>query len=140
MKKEGKLSCLTAARPSTGAPMTTARKPAPRDGNVSFMRLVDDVTDRVITQSEFAAVVGASERTVQNWTRGHTKPRGDAATRVLDLVHLVRELREVYTDEGIQIWLKSRNRNLGGRRPIDLLAEGRIDDVLEEVARVVGGM
>jgi DNA-binding transcriptional regulator YiaG len=112
----------------------------PRDGNVSFMRLVDDVTDSVITQSEFAVAVGASERTVQNWSRGQTRPRGDAANRVLDLVHLVSELREVYTDEGIQIWLKSRNRNLHSQRPIDLLAAGEIDEVLDEVQRVIGGM
>lgn len=120
--------------------MTTARKGSPREATVSFMRLVEDVTERVITQSEFARAVGASERTVQNWTSGNTKPRGQAANRVLDLIHVVGELREVYTDEGIQIWLKSRNRNLGHRRPIDLLGEGRVDEVLDEVERVVGGM
>jgi len=120
--------------------MTIKKRTEPRDGNVSFMRLVDNVTPRVITQGEFAAAVGTSERTIHNWTQGHTKPRGQAATRVLDVVHLVSELREVYTDEGIQIWLKSRNRNLGLQRPIDLLSQGRIDDVLDEVHRVVGGM
>jgi DNA-binding transcriptional regulator YiaG len=124
---------------SEGARVTTPRKPNV-DRQVSFMRLVDDVTENVITQSEFASAVGASERTVQNWVSGHSKPRGTAATRVLDVVHLVSQLRDVYTDEGIQIWLKTRNRNLGGRRPIELLGEGRFDEVLEEVDRVVGGM
>ena len=119
--------------------MRTANRKAPLDGNVSFMRLVDDVTDHVITQGEFAIAVGASERTVQNWSRGQTRPRGDTANRVLDLVYLVSELREVYTDEGIQIWLKSRNRNLQSRRPIDLLAAGEVDEVLEEVQRILGG-
>lgn len=108
--------------------------------NVSFMRLVDDVTETVIPQSDFALAVGASERTVQNWSSGQTKPRGDAVKRVLDLIYLVSELREVYTDEGIHIWLQSRNRNLGGRRPLDLLSGGEIDDALTEVQRVVGGM
>lgn len=103
------------------------------------MRLVDDVVP-AITQSELAAAVGASERTVQNWTSGRTRPKGETVNRVLDVVHLVKELREVYTDEGIQIWLRSRNRNLGQRRPIDLLAENRVDEVLDEVQRVVGGM
>lgn len=120
--------------------MTTARRGQPRAATVSFMRLVEDVTERVITQAEFAMAVGASERTVQNWARGQTRPRGQVANRVLDLVHLVGELREAYTDEGIQIWLKSRNRNLGHRRPLDLLSEGRFDEVLDEVQRVVGGM
>lgn len=117
----------------------TTRQPTDNN-NVSFMRLIDGVTEHVFTQSELAAAVGAAERTVQNWASGHTKPRGDAATRVLDLVHLVQELGQVYTDEGIQIWLKSRNRNLNHRRPIDLLSEGHVDEVLEEVHRVVGGM
>lgn len=113
--------------------------PAKQD-NVSFMRLVDDVTETVIPQSDFALAVGASERTVQNWSSGHTKPRGNTVRRVLDLVYLVSELREVYTDEGIHIWLQSRNRNLNGRRPLDLLGAGQIDEVLDEVQRVVGGM
>src|SRR5665811_2162441 len=71
--------------------------------NVSFMRLVDDVTETVIPQGDFALAVGASERTVQNWSSGQTKPRGDTVKRVLDLVYLVRELREVYTDEGVHL-------------------------------------
>lgn len=120
--------------------MTVEKSTEPGDGNVSFMRLVGGVTPRVVTQGELAVAVGTSERTIQNWSRGHTRPRGQAANRVLDVVHLVSELREVYTDEGIQIWLKSRNRNLDRQRPIDLLSEGRVDEVLEEVHRVVGGM
>jgi len=113
---------------------------SPRESNVSFMRVVGDVTDTVLTQGEFAHAVGANERTVQNWTRGQTKPRGATANRVLDLSYLVGELREVYTDEGIEIWLKSRNRNLELQRPIDLLSEGKVDEVLAEVGRVLGGM
>lgn len=120
--------------------MTLSSAKAPRDSNVSFMRIVDDVTDTVLTQREFAHAVGAAERTVQNWSRGQTKPRGAAADRILDLAYLVSELREVYNDEGIEIWLKSRNRNLALQRPIDLLSEGKVDDVLAEVNRVVGGM
>jgi uncharacterized protein (DUF2384 family) len=109
-------------------------------GNVTYMRIVDDVTHSVITQAELASAVGASLRTVQNWTRGGTTPRGTTATRLMDVQHIVSELREVYTDEGIQIWLRSRNRNLDGRRPIDLLAEDQVEVVVDEVQRVVGGM
>jgi uncharacterized protein (DUF2384 family) len=109
-------------------------------GNVTYMRIVDDVTHSVITQAELASAVGASLRTVQNWTRGGTTPRGTTATRLMDVQHIVSELREVYTDEGIQIWLRSRNRNLGGRRPIDLLAEDQVEVVVDEVQRVGGGM
>ncbi len=119
---------------------TTRPDPSAARGSVTFMRLVEDVTPSVVTQGELATAVGANERTVQNWSSGRTRPRGDTVDRVLDFVHLVSELREVYTDEGIQIWLRSRNRNLQHRRPIELLAEGNVDEVLDEVHRVIGGM
>lgn len=124
---------------TTSTPASAHASP-PTRSNVSFMRLVEDVTPSVITQGELAVAVGTTERTVQNWSAGRTRPRGQSVDRVLDVVHVVRELREVYTDEGIQIWLRSRNRNLGHRRPIDLLAEDRSDDVLAEVERVLSGM
>ncbi|HEU5271661.1 MAG TPA: hypothetical protein VFU36_17170 [Jatrophihabitans sp.] len=54
--------------------------------------------------------------------------------------YIVRELREAYTEEGVQIWLHARKRNLDGQRPIDLLAADRYDDVLAEAERVAGAM
>lgn len=116
-------------------------KPTSRaTGNVSYMRIVDDVTSSVITQAELAQAVGASVRTIQNWTRGAATPRGRTAIRLVDVQHLVGELRDVYSDEAIQIWLRSRNRNLGGQRPIELLAADRVDEVLTEVQNIVRGM
>jgi hypothetical protein len=58
----------------------------------------------------------------------------------LDVRHIVAALRDVYTSEGVEIWLRSRNRNLEGQRPLDLLAEGRIEEVVQEVEHVTGGM
>jgi uncharacterized protein (DUF2384 family) len=111
--------------------------PAPQ--SVSYMRIVEDVTSSVITQTELAQAVGTSTRTVQNWTRGAV-PRGKVAVRLLDVQHVVGELRDVYNDEAIQIWLRSRNRNLGGERPIELLGAGRVEEVITEVQNVVRGM
>lgn len=112
----------------------------PARGNVTYLRIVEDVTRSVLSQSELARAVGSSVRTVQNWSSGGTSPRGTAAQRLLDVSHVVNELREAYTDEGVQIWLRARNRNLGGRRPLELLAEDEVDAVLDEVQRVIGGM
>jgi DNA-binding transcriptional regulator YiaG len=108
-------------------------------GNVSYMRIVEDVTNSGITQADLAKAVGATTRTVQNWTSGAARPRGKSAERLLDVSQIVKALGEVYRDEGIQIWLRSRNRNLGGRRPIELLAAGALDEVLAEVDNIVRG-
>ncbi len=57
---------------------------------------------------------------------------------VSDFDDIVEELRTAYTDEGIRIWLNSRNRNLDRQRPIDLLTSGEFDRVLREAERVGG--
>jgi hypothetical protein len=47
-----------------------------------------------------------------------------------------RQLAEVYTPEGVEIWLNSRNQSLDGRRPIDILAEGDFSTVRAAVERL----
>ncbi|MGI8867291.1 MAG: antitoxin Xre/MbcA/ParS toxin-binding domain-containing protein [Mycobacteriales bacterium] len=51
-----------------------------------------------------------------------------------------RSLRSVYADEGIEIWLHARNRNLGGQRPIDLLTAGDVESVIGQAQRLAGAM
>jgi transcriptional regulator with XRE-family HTH domain len=107
---------------------------------LTYLRVIEDVTESGLTQAELGKVVGASVRTVQNWASGATLPAGARARRLLDLQYVVRELRTAYTDEGVQIWLHARNRNLDRQRPIDLLVSGEVDRVLEEAERVSGAM
>ena len=109
-------------------------------GSLTYMRVIDDVTRSGITQAELAKAVGAGPRSVQNWASGQNSPRGKSVTRLLDLHAIVSILHDSYTDEGIGIWLHSRNRNLDMQRPVDLLVEGRIDEVLDEARWVAGGM
>ncbi|MEA2207428.1 MAG: hypothetical protein QOE77_4204 [Blastocatellia bacterium] len=103
---------------------------------LTYLRIVDDITRSGLTQVELSQAVGASLRTVQNWATGNAMPAGAKVRRLLDVQYIVRELREVYTEEGVQIWLHARNRNLGSQRPIDLLAAGRYDDVVAEAEHV----
>lgn len=106
----------------------------------TYPRIVNLVTEVGITQGQLGQAVGSSLRTVQNWAGGDTAPNGVKLQRLLDLKFLVEELQTAYTEEGISIWLNSRNRNLSGQRPIDLLVAGNIDEVLAEAQRVSGAM
>ena len=115
-------------------------KGADETASVTYMRVVEKVTNSGITQAELAKAVGAGSRSVQNWASGQNAPRGRSAERLLDLHSIVDLLGDSYTPEGIDIWLHSRNRNLDMRRPIDLLTEGHFDRVLEEAKWVAGGM
>jgi DNA-binding transcriptional regulator YiaG len=107
---------------------------------VTYMQVVSDVTRSGVTQAELASAVGAAARTVYNWSSGQNAPRGQVAERLLDIHAIVDLLSDAYTDEGIDIWLHSRNRNLDMQRPIDLLKEGEVDQVLDQARWVVGGM
>lgn len=108
--------------------------------SLTYLAVIEEVTDSGITQAELGRAVGAGARSVQNWITGQNSPRGRTAERLLDLRTIVGLLRDSYTDEGIKIWLHSRNRNLDLARPIDLLTEGQMDAVLDEARWVAGGM
>ncbi len=108
--------------------------------SLSYLGVLEMVTEAGITQAEVAKAVGASTRAVQNWVSGANPPRGKNAARLLDLHTIIDVLRDSYTPEGIQIWLRSRNRNLDLQRPIDLLLSGEATAVLEEARWVAGGM
>jgi transcriptional regulator with XRE-family HTH domain len=115
-------------------------EPPRSTGPVTYMQVVDAVTRSGVTQAELASAVGAARRTVYNWASGHNAPRGLAAEKLLDVHAIVDLLSEAYTEEGIDIWLHARNRNLDMQRPIDLIKAGEVDRVLEQAKWVVGGM
>ncbi|WP_032391699.1 hypothetical protein [Rhodococcoides fascians] len=109
-------------------------------GSLTYIRVIEEVTRTGITQAELGKVVGAATRSVQNWANGQNFPRGKSVVRLLDLHTIVQILADSYTDEGIDIWLHARNRNLDMQRPIDLLIDGQIDEVLDQARWVAGGM
>ena len=94
---------------------------------------------RGLTLAEIASVTGVKLRAVQSWASGAARPEGETRDRLLELSYVVEELDDVYDPEGIDIWLHSRQRSLGGQRPIDLLHQGQFEDVLAAIERLAGG-
>lgn len=111
---------------------------ASKPQSLVYTRVVADVR-RGLTVSEIGGITRVSERSVQNWASGKSKPEGDSRDRLLELKYVIEGLTDVYEDEGIEIWLHSRQRSLGGQSPLDLLQEGRFDEVLDAVDRLAGG-
>lgn len=111
---------------------------AGRGGTLVYSRVVAD-TRRGLTVSEIGAVTKVSERSVQNWAAGRNTPEGKARDLLLELKYVIDGLADVFEDEGIEIWLHSRQRTLGGQTPLELLRDGRFDEVLEAVDRLAGG-
>lgn len=108
-------------------------------GDALYARIVQDACGGGLSAADVARVVGVGDRQVRNWSAGASAPRGPSRDRLLELHYVTRQLREVYTREGAEIWLHGRKKSLGGRRPIDLLSEGEFDEVLDAIERMNAG-
>lgn len=104
-----------------------------------YVQLIGDVRDGGLSVADVARLVGVAERQVRNWTSGSNSPSGRNRDRLLELHYVTTRLRDVYTREGAEIWLHGRKRSLDGKRPIDLLADGRYDEVLDAIERLASG-
>jgi hypothetical protein len=94
--------------------------------------------DYGLTQASIAKATGATVRSVRNWQETSAiRPQNDE--RLRDLREIVLLLRETLTPRGVGQWLNARNRNLGGRRPIEVLSEGRANEVRDAATAYVEG-
>jgi DNA-binding transcriptional regulator YiaG len=89
-----------------------------------------------LTQTEMAQALGVSLRTVQNWERRDQAVKGH---RIRDLEELQSVLHGVIAGPDLPVWLRSENEAFQGRKPIDLVIEGKARDILAEFRRLQAG-
>ena len=113
--------------------------PSPGHTQAPYARIVDEIRDSGLSTADIARLVGVAQRQVRNWTSGGNTPSGRNRDRLLELHYVTQALRDVYTREGAEIWLHGRKRSLLDRRPVDMLAEGSYEEVLDAVERLHAG-
>jgi len=104
-----------------------------------YKRIVQDLRETALTASELAEIAQVKERQVFHWSAGTHRPQGEVRDRLLETAYVIEALKDVYTPEGVDIWIHGRNRGLGGERPIDLLRQGQFAPVLNAVERLKTG-
>lgn len=105
----------------------------------SYREIVQELRTSGLRLTDIARATGVRERQVQNWAAGSSRPQNDTRDRLVDTHYVVRSLSEVYRPEGVEIWLHARNPELDGARPIDLLASGEFQPVVQAVERLRSG-
>ncbi|MBI4623567.1 MAG: DUF2384 domain-containing protein [Verrucomicrobia bacterium] len=91
--------------------------------------------DLFLSTKDLAVSLGLSPRTLRNRTR---KLNVDEAQRSFRAFRVLRRATEVLGSEEVaRNWLKTEQRALGERRPLDLLA---LDVGVEEVLNVLGAI
>lgn len=121
--------------------MTGAAGAAQRVGGDQVARVISRAREQAgLSTSELAEVVGIGPRQIQNWAAGKGTPANAQRLRqLLDLQYVLDLMKEVYDADGCMLWLHARNRSLGGKRPLDLMAAGQTDDVIEYLDRLADG-
>jgi uncharacterized protein (DUF2384 family) len=108
-------------------------------GSGYYARIIRDLRETALTTTELADIAGVKDRQVHHWAAGTHRPTGPKRDRLLEVAYIVDQLKDVYKPEGVDIWLHGRNRDLNGKRPIDLLREGDFAAVLNAVERLTTG-
>lgn len=99
-------------------------------------RLLGIRTRLGLTQTEMGRALGVSLRTIQNWERLRIA-RGRHQLR--DLEELSSLLSTSIPEAQIPQWLVSENASFEGKRPKDLILDGRARDIINEFQRLQAG-
>lgn len=92
-----------------------------------------------IRSRELAVLVGTTPQTVSRWQQGRVDPQPDHLNRILTLEWLASELAEFYEPGDARLWLFSRHKLLHGETPVQLIQQGRIDEVLAVIEQLKSG-
>ena len=75
----------------------------------------------------------------ERWLRGNGVPSLRTQTVIAELRYVVDRLSDFYTPDETRLWLHARHPLLNGERAIDLLNEGRTEEVLAVIERLDSG-
>lgn len=93
-----------------------------------------------LKNTDVANVASVSPATVSRWTAGRAMPHPETQLLISDLRYVVDRLAEFYDPDETRLWLYSKHRLLAGQRPIDLIHDGRADQVLAIVESLDEGV
>ncbi len=87
------------------------------------------VTGDLGSQAEVARLLGVSRSRVSRWLRNED-PDPANQRMVHSIEYVVGRLLTIYERDTALKWLRGTNAHLGGRRPVDLLAAGRVVEII----------
>jgi len=100
-------------------------------------RYIDDLREvGGLKGTDIANITSVSKATVSRWASGVMKPQPRTQLVLSDLHYVVNRLQEYYSAEEIRTWLYARHPQLGGERAIDLINQGRSEEVLSVLDRL----
>jgi transcriptional regulator with XRE-family HTH domain len=103
-------------------------------------KLIVDLRERGgLKGMDVANIVDVSPATVSRWTAGKAFPHPKTQLLISDLRYVVDRLAEFYSPDETRLWLYAKHRLLSGERAIDLIHDGRADEVLAVIESLDAG-
>jgi transcriptional regulator with XRE-family HTH domain len=91
------------------------------------------------SDAQLAEALGVNRSQVKRWRAGETEPGQENAERVVGLDVAVTLLTGYLEPSSIPKWLMGVNAHLGERRPIDLLRDGCLSEVIAAIEALRSG-
>ena len=115
-------------------PALDRRRKSPEEGfhAVRAADRLDAITQILGSDAAVAEVLGVSRAQPRRWREGQA-PDPDNRDRIIGLDAVISLLLGFLAESSIPKWLTGDNAHLGDRRPISLLREGRLSDVIAAI-------
>ncbi len=94
----------------------------------------------VVDTTDVARVSDTNPRSVTRWRASESAPRRDAEERLLELRAVVDLARKVMRDDAARFWMRSPNPDLGYEKPLDLVAAGHYQQVIDLLLALAEGV
>ncbi len=100
-------------------------------------RFIKDLDDHGgLKGTDVANIADVSPATVSRWLAGTHSPHPHTQLVLSDLHYIVGRLEEYYSPSEIRLWLYARHPQLAGLRAIDLIVDGKSEEVISILDRL----
>ena len=108
---------------------------------MTLTSLLDHLYDGdVLDTADVARVSDTNARSVSRWRADQAAPRREAEERLLELRAVVDLTRKVMRDNAARYWLRSPNPDLRYEKPLELIAQGRYQNVIDLLLSIAEGV
>lgn len=116
--------------------MALRRSPDVQPGAIEGLR--DDLG---LSRDELARLLGVSPTSIRKIERSDSYPVGVETRAILKRLEAIRDVAlDVYTPEGVRLFLRSPLPRYDDRTPLELIEDGRIAEVYGEVCADYEGL
>jgi len=91
------------------------------------------------SQNRIAELLGVDRSSVTRWIKGQDLPDSENEEKIIAIRYVLSRLTRIFQEEVAMSWLKGINAFLGNQRPIDLLRNGRVSEVIAAIEQTETG-